>query len=81
MAWAMADGAEWRIKTDFETHIDTMLGVIEDLPYTVLGVARDAHRYGFPWESSEDITTNYESKFIERNLPIYALRLQRKARS
>ena len=81
MAWAMADGAEWRIKTDFETHIDTMLGVIEDLPYTVLGVARDAHRYGFPWEPSEDITTNYESKFIERNLPIYALRLQRNGRS
>ncbi len=80
MAWAMADGAEWRIKTDFETHIDTMLKVIEDLPYTVLGVSRDAHRNGFPWDNAEDVTTNYERKFIERNLPIYALRLQRQVR-
>ena len=81
MAWAMADGAEWRIKTDFETHIDTMLKVIEDLPYTVLGISRDAHNTGFPWELEDDVTTNYERKFIERNEPIYALRLQRQPRN
>jgi tRNA (guanine-N7-)-methyltransferase len=80
MAWAMQDGAEWRIKTDFETHIDTMLGVIEDLPFTVMGVARDAHNTSFPWSVDEDVTTNYERKFIERDLPIYALRLKRNER-
>ena len=80
MAWAMQDSAEWRIKTDFETHIDTMLAVISDLPFTVLGVARDAHNTAFPWPNEEDITTNYERKFIERNEPIYALRIQRDIR-
>lgn len=80
MAWAMADNAEWRIKTDFETHIDTMLKVIETLPFDVVGVARDAHANGFPWDNSEDVTTNYERKFIERDEPIYALRLRRQSR-
>ena len=46
MAWAMADGRVAH-QNRFETHVDTMLKVIEDLPYTVLGVARDAHRHGF----------------------------------
>lgn len=76
-AYVMKSGAEWRIKTDFGTHIDTMLEVIKDLPFTVVGVSRDAHKNGFPWDKEEDLTTNYERKFIERNLPIHALRLVR----
>ena len=78
--WAadvLQSGAEWRIKTDFGTHIDTMLAVIEALPFTIIGVSRDAHKDGFPWAIEEDITTNYERKFIERELPIHALRLVR----
>ena len=54
-----------------------MLEVIKDLPFTVVGVSRDAHKNGFPWDKEEDLTTNYERKFIERNLPIHALRLVR----
>lgn len=76
-AYVLQSGAEWRIKTDFGTHVDTMLEVIRDLPFTVLGVSRDAHKEGFPWDTAEDITTNYERKFIERDLPIHALRLIR----
>ena len=78
MAWAMKPGAQWRIKTDFETHIDTMIEVVKDLPFSIIAVARDAHRNGFPWPNEDDITTNYESKFVEKNEPIYALLLQRK---
>ena len=80
MAWTMKDGAEWRIKTDFETHIDTMLSVVQELPFDVIGEARDAHKFGFPWDSTEDVTTNYERKFIERDEPIFALRLRRRNR-
>ena len=76
-AYVLQAGAEWRIKTDFGTHVDTMLAVVKDLPFTVLGVSRDAHNDGFPWDSEDDITTNYERKFIERKLPIHALRLVR----
>ena len=77
VAYALESGAEWRIKTDFATHIDTMLEIVEELPFEIIGVSRDAHNDGFPWEMSEDITTNYERKFIDRSLPIHALRLRR----
>ena len=77
MAWAMQSGGEWRIKTDFRTHIDTMLEVVKGLPFAVVGVAYDAHKNGFPWDSTEDVMTNYESKFVQRNEPIYALRLRK----
>ena len=78
--WAghvLKPGGEWRIKTDFEVHINTMLDIVKDLPFEVLGVSRDAHKDGFPWPKEDDITTNYEKKFIEKDLPIYALHLRR----
>jgi tRNA (guanine-N7-)-methyltransferase len=77
-AYVMKPGGEWRIKTDFEVHINTMLSIIEELPFEVLGVSRDAHRDGFPWPKEDDITTNYENKFIDKGLPIFALHLRRK---
>jgi len=76
-AYAMKPGAEWRIKTDFETHINTMLKVIKDLPFDVVGVSKDAHNDGFPWRKEDDILTNYERKFVEKREPIFALLLRR----
>ena len=76
-AKSLKPDAEWRIKTDFETHIESMLSIVPDFPFDVVGVSKDAHRTGFPWPVNEDVTTNYERKFIEKGEPIFALRLRR----
>ncbi|MEC7985319.1 MAG: tRNA (guanosine(46)-N7)-methyltransferase TrmB [Myxococcota bacterium] len=73
---ALQPGAIWRIKTDFEQHILTVLDVCEDLPFIVTGRSHHIHRDGLPWD--EDIQTNYEGKFRERGEPVHALELTRK---
>ena len=75
-AAALQPGAHWRIKTDFERHILTVLAVCQDLPFVVAGRSNDIHKDGLPWD--EDVQTNYEGKFREKGEPVYALELLRK---
>jgi len=74
-ASALKPGCSWRIKTDFQQHILTVLTHCEDLPLVVTGREDDVERNGAPWE--HDIETNYQSKFREKGLPVYALELTR----
>ena len=74
-ASALKSGCSWRIKTDFEQHILTVLEHCRDLPFAVTGRENDVESNGAPWE--KDIETNYQSKFREKGLPVYALELTR----
>lgn len=79
-ATALKSGAEWRIKTDFLPHIEAVLDVIESeqIPFVIKGRSMDLKNDPPPWGSENDIVTNYQSKFYIKNLPVYALWLERK---
>ena len=70
-------GGTWRIKTDFRPHIEKILADIDGLPLSVIGLSESVHETGTPWPAEDDITTNYESKFIRQGLPVYACLLQK----
>jgi tRNA G46 methylase TrmB len=72
---AIKKGCTWRIKTDFEQHILSVIEHCEDLPFEITGRENDVNKNGAPWE--HDIVTNYQSKFREQGLPVYALELTR----
>ena len=72
---ALKKGCAWRIKTDFEQHILSVIEHCEDLPFAITGRENDVNKNGAPWE--HDIVTNYQSKFREQGLPVYALELTR----
>ena len=78
--WAadcLQPGGTWRIKTDFKPHIEKIMVDIEGLPLRVVGISESITEFGTPWDSNDDITTNYESKFIRQGLPVYACLLER----
>ena len=50
---------------------------IEGLPLRVLGLSESVCDFGPPWDPSDDITTNYESKFNRKGLPVYACLIER----
>lgn len=66
----LAPGGSLRLKTDFHPHVDALLGSLEGLPLTVVGVVRDVARDGAPWPA--DVTTNYQRKAYERGAPVSA---------
>lgn len=78
-AFALKSGAEWRIKTDFLPHIEAVLDVIatEKIPFVVRGRSMDLKNDPPPWGLENDIVTNYQSKFYIKDIPVYALWLQR----
>jgi tRNA (guanine-N7-)-methyltransferase len=76
-AGALKPGARWRLKTDFVSHIERLSGCIEGLPFRILGRSDDVLSQGTPWPDEDDIVTNYQQKFYKKNLPIYALWLER----
>jgi tRNA (guanine-N7-)-methyltransferase len=75
VAKALKKGCTWRIKTDFEQHILAVIEHCQDLPLDITGRENDVNQNGAPWKL--DIVTNYQSKFIEKGLPVYALELTR----
>ncbi len=75
----LAPGARLRIKTDGGAYIDEFAEAIEGLPLKVLGESRDIARDGTPWPEDDDRVTNYQRKFYEKGLPVYALWVERLA--
>lgn len=89
--WFMEDvvhllrpGAAFRLKTDHLPNLERVLHVLDHgpddeplprLPLEVTGRADDVTRGPAPWP--DDIETNYQRKFRERGLPVYALELVR----
>lgn len=75
IAILMAPGAELRIKTDHLVNVDAVLKHIDGRPFELFARSDDVNGKGAPWDG--DIVTNYQRKFFERGLPVYALRLRR----
>lgn len=73
-------GGELRLKTDFYPHVEALLAYVASpagAPWTVLGTSHDILHDGAPW--ANDVCTNYQRKFNEKGLPVYAARLRRAA--
>lgn len=79
-------GGELRLKTDFRPHIDALIEsvtsatVAAEFPdlqgaWTVLGTSDSVREQGAPW--SNDVRTNYQRKFEDQGLPVYAAWLRR----
>ena len=75
----LAPGARLRIKTDTGSYIDEFSQAIEGLPLRILGESRDIARDGTPWPAQDDRITNYQRKFDEKGLPVYALWVEKPA--
>ena len=81
MAWAMADGLSGASKPILKRTLTRCWVSLKICHIQCLESHATHIGMVFHGNPPEDITTNYERKFIERNLPIYALRLQRNVRS
>lgn len=75
VATVLAPGGELRVKTDHRINVQALLANLPGRPFTLLGRSDDVQRDGAPWEG--DVVTNYQRKFHQRGLPVYALRLRR----
>ncbi|MFT5583793.1 MAG: tRNA (guanine-N7-)-methyltransferase [Cognaticolwellia sp.] len=75
IAILMSPGAELRIKTDHLVNVKAVLEHIAGRPFELFARCDDVSAEGAPWAG--DIVTNYQRKFDERGLPVYALRLRR----
>ncbi len=71
-AWALRPGARLRLKSDHAPNLDLLAAGAEGLPLDVVGRSDDVRKVGAPW-GDDDVTTNYQSKFDKRDLPVYAL--------
>lgn len=78
-ARALSEGAMLRLKTDHRRNIDWLVSTFDTLPFAVVERRDDVVTNGYPWPESDDVITNYESKFHKRGEPIYALLAQRTA--
>jgi tRNA (guanine-N7-)-methyltransferase len=72
---ALAPGGEIRLKSDYRPNLIRMANSCDGLPIEQVGWSEDVAIEGAPW--SDDLVTNYQSKFIERSEPTYALLLRR----
>jgi tRNA (guanine-N7-)-methyltransferase len=70
-------GARLRVKTDTGSYIDEFAEAIQGLPLKIIGESRDIARDGTPWPEGDDRVTNYQRKFYEKGLPVYALWVER----
>lgn len=73
---ALRPGAELRIKSDYHSNLDDFQACLEGLPLRLLVRVDDLRREGNPW-GEDDVTTNYQSKFDLRGLPVAGLWLRR----
>lgn len=74
---ALRPGGEMRIKSDFHSNLDDFEGLLEGLPLRVVARVDDLRAQGLPWPERDDVTTNYQSKFDKRGLPVAAMLLRR----
>ena len=75
----LVPGGRLRIKTDGGAYIDEFSEAIQGLPLRILGESRDIARDGTPWPEADDRVTNYQRKFYEKGLPVYALWVEKPA--
>lgn len=78
VAWAakaLRPGAEVRLKSDHRPNLERFIQGAEGLPFEVVDFRDDVAKNGTPWP--DDLVTNYQSKFIERDEPVYAAMLRR----
>ncbi len=89
--WFMEDvarllqpGGAFRLKTDHAPNVERVLHVLDHgpddepmapLPFRLTGRSEDITRGPAPWP--DDIETNYQRKFREKGLPVYAIELVR----
>lgn len=71
----LAPGTELRLKTDHLVNVEGLLGAIEGQPFELLGRSDDVEKRGTPW--GDDVITNYQRKFYEKGLPVYAVQVRR----
>ena len=78
VAWAasvLKPGGEVRIKSDHRPNVARFVDAAADHPFSLVGFMDDIQCNGAPWP--DDLVTNYQSKFIARDEPIYAAMLRR----
>lgn len=75
-------GGELRLKTDFRPHVDALLECVTSdahpelrAGWSVLGTSDSVRQHGAPWPN--DVRTNYQRKFEDKGLPVYAAWLRR----
>lgn len=68
-------GGDLKVKTDHLVNVTALVKAMEGRPFTLVGRSDDVARDGAPWP--DDVVTNYQRKFNERGLPVYALWLRR----
>jgi tRNA (guanine-N7-)-methyltransferase len=78
-AMALAPCAEIRVKSDHRPNLERMAAAVADLPFEEVAWSEDVGNAGAPW--SDDLVTNYQSKFDKRDEPTYALLLRRQTSS
>ncbi len=76
-AEALAPGASFRLKTDFQPNVELLLESASCLPFDVVGQTSDIRATGAPW-GEDDVITNYQRKFYLKGLPVHGLWLKRR---
>lgn len=71
----LKSGADWRMKTDFEPHISSLISYLPGQPFEILAQRSDMAKEGAPWD--DDICTNYQRKSQEKGSAIHAIWLRR----
>ena len=72
---ALQPGAEIRLKSDHRPNLQRFVDASEGLPISLVDFRDDIASAGTPW--SDDLITNYQSKFDRRGEPVYAALLRR----
>jgi tRNA (guanine-N7-)-methyltransferase len=80
VAWAaraLKPGADICIKSDHRPNLQRFVNGAEGQPISLVDFRDDIDKVGAPW--SDDLVTNYQSKFNKLGEPIYAALLRRDA--
>lgn len=75
VAQVLRPGGELQVKTDHRINVQALDAALPGRPFEVLGRSDDIQHHGAPWP--DDVITNYQRKFYQKGLPVYALRLRR----
>ena len=75
LARLLQSGADFRLKTDHWINVEAFLEHTQGLPFVLEGRSDDIARDGAPWP--DDLTTNYQRKFNEREVAVYGIWLRR----
>ena len=78
--WAaitMQPGSELRLKTDSLLNLAQLEQAIVGQPFEVLARVEDMGRHGTPWPDEDEILTNFQRKFLAKELPVHGMVLRR----